>query len=476
MEDKEKILEGIFRTASETGVVPAKIALGVSLARTIGTHLSEQSVLNPGVPHDYVNCATCITIHNDAVSLHPSIGEIVEKMAKEFSSKIEPMKTKKSRWSAKGLTRLIVDCAIRSKTSHSIVSCPDCTDRLALEAKKSGRSAQAVEAAVMEILKPFEAQPLQAIRRALALKSEIKPRVYKQGDKLVVGRVTLKIEDENSNRSGYDYIPQNANPYLDTEQNSALEEVALGAEHNLPTLLIGETGTGKTSLVRFLAQEVRQPFRRLNLNGSTGVEEFIGKLLLNEKGTFWVDGVLVDALKKGYWLLLDEINAALPEILFVLHSLLDDDGFVVLAENNGEIVRPHPNFRLFASMNPTGEYAGTKELNKALLSRFPIVVKVGYPSPETEKKILISREKVEEDVAKRLVSIAGSLRTAKAKNETTFVCSTRELLSCVKLYKALNSLEEAVQVAILNKVVDEERPAIRDVIGVVLGQDWWKKF
>jgi midasin (ATPase involved in ribosome maturation) len=115
--------------------------------------------------------------------------------------------------------------------------------------------------------------------------------------------------------------------------------------------------------------------RRVNLNGATTVDEFLGKMLINEQGTYWVDGVLVSAMQAGDWILLDEINACLPEIAFCLHSLLDDDRMVVLMEYDGRIVRPHPDFRLFASMNPSeeGRYSGTKTL-KSLLDQFPIVI------------------------------------------------------------------------------------------------------
>src|SRR3972149_5944938 len=80
----------------------------------------------------------------------------------------------------------------------------------------------------------------------------------------------------------------------------------------LPALLIGETGVGKTLAVRYLAWKTQNGLRRLNLNGATTVDEFLGKMLINEQGTYWVNGVLVDCMLAGDWILLDEINACLP--------------------------------------------------------------------------------------------------------------------------------------------------------------------
>src|SRR5206468_1631140 len=108
-----------------------------------------------------------------------------------------------------------------------------------------------------------------------------------------------------------------------------------------PALIIGETGCGKTSIVRELAHKHDHKFMRFNLTGETSVDEFVGKYTLVNGETVWQDGILLEAMKQGAFLVVDEINVALPEILFVLHSLLDDDKFVVVANHNGEIVRPH---------------------------------------------------------------------------------------------------------------------------------------
>lgn len=169
--------------------------------------------------------------------------------------------------------------------------------------------------------------------------------------------------------------------YVDKGYRDTLEKAVT---NNLPVLMIGDTGCGKTTIVRELAQRKGIELYRLNLTGQTGVDEFLGKWLASpEKGTYWLDGLLIKAMKEGKWLVLDEINMALPEILSALHSLLDDDRKVVMKEFDGSTIYPHPDFRLFATMNPEDEYAGTKELNKAFLSRFPVVMNIPY-SPNEE--------------------------------------------------------------------------------------------
>jgi Holliday junction resolvasome RuvABC ATP-dependent DNA helicase subunit len=176
-------------------------------------------------------------------------------------------------------------------------------------------------------------------------------------------------------------------------------------------------------------------------------------------------------MRKGHWLLLDEINAALPEILFVLHSLLDDDRYIVLSENSGEVVRPHKNFRLFASMNPSGKYAGTKDLNKAFLSRFPIILQLDFPNPKEEEQILkIYAKKADDNVLRSLIKMAGDLRTSYKKDDIEFICSTRDLINCATISQD-RGLGEALQLSILNRCQSEDEKAVRAVIQLYFGKD-----
>ena len=272
-------------------------------------------------------------------------------------------------------------------------------------------------------------------------------------------RITRRVSLQKNNAA--EYVPNEAATYH--EAGGVLEQLAIAVQNNKPVLLIGETGTGKTSVIRYLAKQTGNGFRRLNLNGGTTVEDVIGKTLLNKEGTFWLDGVLVEAMRKGYWCLIDEINAANAEVLFKLYSLLDDDRYIVLEEKNGEIVKPHADFRLFATMNPSADYVGTRELNKALLSRF-YAVKIDFPAPEVEKKILQERAGITGKIAEQLVKFGQAVRKMKREDKISFVLSTRELLQWAELVKIYKKYIPAAEVSILNKLHDSEITAVKDLL------------
>lgn len=254
---------------------------------------------------------------------------------------------------------------------------------------------------------------------------------------------------------------------LGQEENK--KAILHAVEQNMPVLLIGETGTGKTSLVYELGLEKKKKVSRINLNGQTSVDEFIGKWLLKDKQTYWQDGILTQAMKAGDWIIVDEINGALPEILFSLHSLLDDDRKIILAEKDGEIVEPHEEFRFFATMNPSEEYAGTKDLNKAFMSRFPVVTMFAYPDEKTEAKIIMDRVKISETQALFIVGVANILRNLKANDRIMYTCSTRDAINYAQLLRDFgNTL--AFEYAILNKAGTERDIIRKELEGTKYGE------
>jgi len=110
-------------------------------------------------------------------------------------------------------------------------------------------------------------------------------------------------------------------------------------------------------------------------------------LLLDAHGRFeWVDGPLVRALKEGHWVVLDGANLCNPSVLDRLNSLCESGGVLMLNErgniNGGiEVVRPHPNFRLFMIVDPQhGELSRAmrnRGVEVALLAPFPRPVNSG---------------------------------------------------------------------------------------------------
>lgn len=283
------------------------------------------------------------------------------------------------------------------------------------------------------------------------------------------------------NTAKSEFIPDAGNFVKGSIDSKNLKAImaSINLDPPIPVLFEGPTGCGKTATVRWLASQTKNAYRRIQLNGSTTIDNFVGKYLINDKGTFWIDGILTDAMRKGHWLLLDELNAALPEILFVLHSILDDDRCLILDDKGKEVVEPHPNFRLFAAMNPSQDYAGTKELNRALLDRFTLI-QSGYPSAAKEGSIVSKHSGITKtlgvikgqgkSVVGRMVELANIIRKKNKDQELLSVCSTRQLIQWSKLCKYLD-IKHAAELVIINKCDSEEQTEIRDELNKLFAND-----
>lgn len=174
-----------------------------------------------------------------------------------------------------------------------------------------------------------------------------------------------------------------------------LEELSVGIRTGSNVLLVGPTGCGKTSLPLQVAARLNQPCLRFNCDGETRVAHLRGQQRpAAQDGVLtlqFVAGALAEAMRRGWWVVLDELDAALPSVLFVLQSVLEEGNRTLQVPETNEVIEAHPDFRLFATSNTVGyratarsRHAGTNMLNAAFVDRFAIVIGVDYPEPEKE--------------------------------------------------------------------------------------------
>lgn len=210
-----------------------------------------------------------------------------------------------------------------------------------------------------------------------------------------------------------DLEPRQAQNYILTESvrgnlKDLVRVVSLG---RLPVLLQGETSVGKTSLIGYLAQLTGNKCVRVNNHEHTDLQEYVGSYTADATTgkLIFREGVLVDAMRQGYWLILDELNLAPSEVLEALNRLLDDNRELFIAETQ-ESVKAHPRFLLFATQNPPGgNYGGRKLLSRAFRNRFVELHFNDIPTRELET-ILHRRCDMPPSYCKRCVAVMGELQ------------------------------------------------------------------
>ncbi|MCL7041049.1 hypothetical protein MKW94_021074 [Papaver nudicaule] len=176
-----------------------------------------------------------------------------------------------------------------------------------------------------------------------------------------------------------------------------------------PVLLQGPTSSGKTSLVHYLALITGHKFVRINNHEHTDLQEYLGSYITDAYGKLvFQEGVLVQAVRTGAWIVLDELNLAPSDVLEALNRLLDDNRELFVPELQ-EAIRPHKNFMLFATQNPPTVYGGRKMLSRAFRNRFVEIHVDEIPDGELST-ILESRCKIPPPYAKRMVKVMKDLQ------------------------------------------------------------------
>ena len=143
-----------------------------------------------------------------------------------------------------------------------------------------------------------------------------------------------------------------------------------------PILIEGNPGVGKTSLVVALAQVLGAPLTRMNLSEQTDIMDLFGSDTPAENTTagqfVWRDAPFLQAMQRGEWVLLDEMNLASQAVLEGLNACLDHRGQVYIPELDQEFSR-HPSFMVFAAQNPHSQGNGRKGLPASFVNRFTVV-------------------------------------------------------------------------------------------------------
>ncbi|KAL4876079.1 hypothetical protein BJY04DRAFT_223430 [Aspergillus karnatakaensis] len=191
--------------------------------------------------------------------------------------------------------------------------------------------------------------------------------------------------------------------------------VRASSTRRFPILLQGPTSVGKTSMIEYLAKVSGNKFVRINNHEHTDLQEYLGSYVSDDDGTLrYQEGILVEALRNGYWIVLDELNLAPSDVLEALNRLLDDNRELFIPETQ-EVVHPHPNFMLFATQNPAGLYGGRKVLSRAFRNRFLELHFDDIPESELEY-ILKERSQIAPSFCTRIVSVYRKLSLLRQAN------------------------------------------------------------
>ena len=281
----------------------------------------------------------------------------------------------------------------------------------------------------------------------------------------------------------HSHIPDKAEFKGYEAQPHEVELLVLGKEMGDRVNIVGPTGSGKSSMVKYVAAMTGKPFIRINGRGDLESSGLLGQLTAQDGSTVWNDGLVTHAVKNGADLCLDEWTLIPPEILMTLQWLMEDGGKLIVTDMPGsaedKTITPHPAFRMICTDNTrglgdeSGAFAAVQVQNTATLDRFGTVIHLDYLSKEHELNVLKNAHPEMTDAfGEKAIQFAALVRQAYDTGETSLTCSPRTLLNWTKKALYFQDAKLALKMAFFEKVSgDAERMAISGFYRTVFNDD-----
>jgi len=226
--------------------------------------------------------------------------------------------------------------------------------------------------------------------------------------------------------------------------------------NQLPVLLKGPTGCGKTRFMEHMAWRLKRPLITVSCHDDLTASDLVGRFLIRGGETIWVDGPLSRAVRAGGICYLDEIVEARKDTTVVIHPLADDRR-VLPMEKLGELLEAGDDFCMAISYNP-GYQSVLKDLKQSTRQRF-VALNFDYPSADLESKIIVNETGIDTATAAQLVKFAQMTRNLKGSGLEEGA-STRLLVHAAKLMKTGVSPVVACRASIAEALTDDEEMLI----------------
>jgi cobaltochelatase CobS len=263
------------------------------------------------------------------------------------------------------------------------------------------------------------------------------------------------------------------------------QAILSGFIHNRRVMIQGMHGTGKSTHIEQIAARLNWPCVRINLDGHIGRLDLIGKdaiiLKENKQVTEFQEGILPWAIQRPVALIFDELDAARPEVMFVLQRILEREGKFTLLDQN-KVLTPNPYFRLFATANTiglgnlNGLYHGTSMMNQAQVDRWNIVAQLNYLPAAEEANIVLSRvPALNNDEGRKtvasMIALADLTRKGFMAGDISTLMSPRTVIFWAENMQIFHDLAASFRLSFLNKCDEAEYSNIAEYYQRAFNQD-----
>jgi len=288
---------------------------------------------------------------------------------------------------------------------------------------------------------------------------------------MAIGTRTSYIEHQVE-----DFVIREEPFYRSTGDEVELFEAAFYQQ--LPVLLKGPTGCGKTRFIEYMSWRLGRPLTVVKKRGKGAAKgageppmdgnlvplvtiachedltasDLVGRYLLEPEGTRWMDGPLTKAVKSGGICYLDEIVEARKDTTVLIHPLTDHRR-ILPVDKRGQVIEADSRFLLVISYNP-GYQSALKDLKHSTRQRF-IAIEFDYPTKELEEEIILWESGCNAEQAHALAKLGEKVRNLR-EHGLKEGASTRLLIYAGKLMAHGIPARRACQVSIVWALTDDQ--------------------
>jgi cobaltochelatase CobS len=328
-----------------------------------------------------------------------------------------------------------------------------------------------VEEPVPALAEPVKEKPVLVIKEGQVAFSKM------FGYKPYFGDFAIDVKVPDGFIAGF--VPKIDPDYVVQKEEAA--ELVFGIQNGDRIMLSGPTGSGKSSLVKYVCAKMGRPFLRINMTGDITSDDVFGSKIVEDGSIKWADGPFTEAVKHGAIVLSDEWELMPAEITMGLQHLLEDDGYLYLNSMPGtsadKKIIPHEDFRFIVAGNTTGTgddsgaFAGTQVQNTATIDRFSLVIKLKYLTQAHEVAMMTGKSLIDKDMATKMYKVASLIRYSYMKQSVGLTMSPRTLINWARKIEVFG-LAKAFDKAYACKLNDTDNAHVKQLAEKVFGAEF----
>lgn len=280
-----------------------------------------------------------------------------------------------------------------------------------------------------------------------------------------VGSKPIPITVYDEAPKGYeDFVPERDPNYI--FHVDSLKMLLIGLEHDIKAYLVGDAGTGKSSLVEQACAFTQRASLRIQHTVNTEEAHILGQYVVKDGSTVWEPGPLQLCMRFGLTYLADEYDRGMPQVLSVYQPVLEGKPLVTKeAPPEWRVIKPHPDFRFVATGNTngagdeTGLYPSTALQDFANFERFNLMIEIDWMPEGQEIAVVAAQAKIRKEFAKKLVKFAHEVRKQVSAGQMGAPVSPRALIAAGRIGFFTGSFRRGLQLAYMNRLSSVDREA-----------------